>query len=95
MSYTFQYAEVLELKKACAEHFPDHVHFHDGCGGQYFSLDEENDALLRVHRRVLCGARLNGGIHGRRNGFHRLEELTKRLPHAAGAFSMEILPKVL
>lgn len=29
MSYTFQYAEVLELKKACAEHFPDHVHFHD------------------------------------------------------------------
>ena len=45
MSYTFQYAEVLELKKACAEHFPDHVHFHDGCGGQYFSLDEENDAL--------------------------------------------------
>ena len=45
MRYTFQYAEVLELKKACAEHFPDHVHFHDGCGGQYFSLDEENDAL--------------------------------------------------
>ena len=45
MSYTFQYAEVLELKKACAEHFPDHVHFHDGCGGQYFSLDEENDSL--------------------------------------------------
>ena len=49
MSYTFQYAEVLELKKACAEHFPDHVHFHDGCGGQYFSLDEENDALCGVH----------------------------------------------
>ena len=45
MSYNFQYSEVLELKKACAEHFPDHVHFHDGCGGQYFSLDEPNDAL--------------------------------------------------
>ena len=45
MSFVFQYGEVLELKKACAEHFPDHVHFHDGCGGQYFSLDERNDAL--------------------------------------------------
>ena len=45
MSYNFQYGEVLELKNACAAHFPDHVHFHDGCGGQYFSLDERNDAL--------------------------------------------------
>lgn len=45
MSWIFQYSEVLELKRACAEHFPDHVHFHDGCGGQYFSLDEQNDAL--------------------------------------------------
>lgn len=45
MSYNFQYGEVLELKKACAAHFPDHVHFHDGCGGQYFSLDKRNDAL--------------------------------------------------
>ena len=31
--YIFEYSEVLELKAACAEHFPDHVHFHDGCGG--------------------------------------------------------------
>lgn len=43
--HVFDYSEVLKLKAACAEHFPDHVHFHDGCGGQYFSLDERNDSL--------------------------------------------------
>lgn len=48
--YIFEYSEVLELKAACAEHFPDHVHFHDGCGGQYFSLDKKNDGL----RELIC-----------------------------------------
>lgn len=51
MNHTFEYSSVLELKKACAERFPDHVHFHDGCGGQYFSLDERNDGL----REFICG----------------------------------------
>ena len=50
MKYCFDYSEVLKLKAACAEHFPDHVHFHDGCGGQYFNLDEKNDAL----RAFIC-----------------------------------------
>ena len=43
MKDRFDYSEVLRLKAACAERFPDHVHFHDGCGGQYFNLDEKND----------------------------------------------------
>ena len=47
MKYRFDYSEVLKLKAACAERFPDHVHFHDGCGGQYFNLDEKNDGLRR------------------------------------------------
>lgn len=50
MSHAFEYSEVLKLKSACAEHYPDHVHFHDGCGGQYFSLDERNDGL----REFIC-----------------------------------------
>ena len=50
MNHIFEYSEVLKLKAACAERFPDHVHFHDGCGGQYFSLDEENGAL----RDLIC-----------------------------------------
>ena len=37
--HIFEYSEVLKLKAACAEHYPDHVHFHDGCGGQYFTLE--------------------------------------------------------
>lgn len=50
MKYRFDYSEVLKLKAACAERFPDHVHFHDGCGGQYFNLDSKNDGL----RRFIC-----------------------------------------
>ena len=50
MNHIFEYSEVLKLKAVCAERFPDHVHFHDGCGGQYFSLDEENGAL----RDLIC-----------------------------------------
>ena len=49
--HIFEYSEVLKLKSACAEHYPDHVHFHDGCGGQNFSLDERNDGL----REFICG----------------------------------------
>lgn len=50
MSVRFDYSEVLKLKAACSEHFSDHVHFHDGCGGQYFSLDEVNHGL----REFIC-----------------------------------------
>ncbi len=48
--HIFEYSEVLKLKAACAEHYPDHVHFHDGFGGQYFSLDVPNDGL----REFIC-----------------------------------------
>ena len=51
MKHIFEYSEVLELKAACAGHYPDHVHFHDGCGGQYFNLDEKNEGL----RQFICG----------------------------------------
>lgn len=50
MKRDLDYREVLKLKEACAVHFSDHVHFHDGCGGQYFNLDEKNDEL----RRFIC-----------------------------------------
>lgn len=39
----FTYDEVLKLKKYMAERLSVYVHFHDGCGGQYFNLDEPNE----------------------------------------------------
>ncbi len=30
----------LDLKNAVSERFSEHLHFHDGCGGQYFSLEK-------------------------------------------------------
>ena len=37
--------DVLKLKKACDEKFKEHVHFHDACGGQYFSLETDSDDI--------------------------------------------------
>ena len=36
---------VTELKKAAAEKFTTPIHFHDGCGGQYFTLESSNEEL--------------------------------------------------
>ncbi len=40
-------SEVTELKKAVSDRFSANLHFHDGCGGQYFSLDEGNGELQK------------------------------------------------
>ena len=32
--------EAAELKRAILDNFGVTLHFHDGCGGQYFTLDE-------------------------------------------------------
>lgn len=40
-------SEVTKLKKEISDRFPAQIHFHDGCGGQYFSLDQSNDELQK------------------------------------------------
>ncbi len=37
---TVTYENVLVMKKAVSEKFGLYLHFHDGCGSQYFSFDE-------------------------------------------------------
>lgn len=37
--------EVVALKKEIREKFSVEIHFHDGCGGQYFTLEEPAKAL--------------------------------------------------
>lgn len=46
MAVSLNYSDVLKMKKAVDERFHLNVHFHDGCGGQYFSLDEKPPAEL-------------------------------------------------
>lgn len=36
---------VKELKKALQENFSVYLHFHDGCGGQSFSLEQTSDDI--------------------------------------------------
>ncbi|MGN0692058.1 MAG: hypothetical protein ACI4K7_06910 [Oscillospiraceae bacterium] len=38
-------SDASELKKASEEKFSSKLHFHDGCGGQYFTVDEPSDEL--------------------------------------------------
>lgn len=35
----FEIFDVIELKNAVLEKTASQVHFHDGCGGQYFTVD--------------------------------------------------------
>ena len=36
---------VIDLKKQIKENFGIELHFHDTCGGMYFSIDEKNDQI--------------------------------------------------
>ena len=38
-------AEAAELKREAAEKFSSEIHFHDGCGGQYFTVDKPTEEL--------------------------------------------------
>lgn len=44
---TLTYPEVVEMKKAVDAKFHLNVHFHDACGGQYFSLDDKPSEELK------------------------------------------------
>lgn len=35
--------DAAEIKNEIAERFSVQIHFHDGCGGQYFSIDNPNE----------------------------------------------------
>lgn len=39
--------EVLKLKEAVKNEFGEKVHFHDQCGGQYFTLEVKNNRALQ------------------------------------------------
>ena len=44
----FSYSQVLEFKRILDEKFGVYLHFHDACGGQYFSFDEaEKDEVYQ------------------------------------------------
>ena len=36
---------VIEFKKVLLENFSAYLHFHDGCGGQSFSLEQTSDDI--------------------------------------------------
>lgn len=40
-------ADAARLKSRAAQECSVQLHFHDGCGGQYFSLDEPADEKLQ------------------------------------------------
>lgn len=47
MKESLDYEQAKIIKKAVMETFGVNLHFHDGCGGQYFSLDEANEEIAR------------------------------------------------
>ena len=38
-------SDIEILKNTVTREFPMQIHFHDGCGGQYFTVDEPTEEL--------------------------------------------------
>ena len=41
----FNLSDATALKNKIAERFSVHIHFHDCCGGQYFTVDQPTEDL--------------------------------------------------
>jgi len=50
--------EVAKLKADVKELFSVEIHFHDACGGMFFSLDEKNPALQEYLTDYFSGKNL-------------------------------------
>ncbi len=48
-------SEAIELKKKLRDQFSVELHFHDGCGGQYFSLEKSSDELVASIKAYCAG----------------------------------------
>ena len=44
--------EIVELKEEIYKNFKINIHLHDTCGGQYFTLDENNTAITEYLRVI-------------------------------------------
>ncbi|MGN0806537.1 MAG: hypothetical protein ACI4MC_05815 [Candidatus Coproplasma sp.] len=66
--------EVTELKKIIENRFSARLHFHDGCGGQYFTVDEPNDELKAFLTEYLSERKLE--VRFSENGF-TVEEISQ------------------
>lgn len=56
---TLNYDSVIELKNEAQKHFTDKIHFHDACGGQYFSLETKNEMLVIFIKEYFAKQNIN------------------------------------
>ena len=68
-------SDVVDLKKAIAEKFSSQIHFHDGCGGQYFSVDELTDDMKTFLIEYFSVRKLNVHFSGSGDSF-TIEEIS-------------------
>ena len=52
-------ADAAELKKQAFDNFSAKVHFHDGCSGQYFSLESSEPSLIDFIRNFFAQRNLS------------------------------------
>ena len=53
------FSDVTQLKNAVAQRFSLTIHFHDGCGGQYFTVDETTEELKAFLSEYFAKRKLN------------------------------------
>lgn len=47
------FSEVVKIKDAVKEKFNEKVHFHDACGGQYFTLEKTNPEMVEFIKNFM------------------------------------------
>lgn len=52
-------SDAAQIKKEINEQLSVSIHFHDGCGGQYFTLEETSEAVVRQITEFLLRKDLN------------------------------------
>ena len=50
--------DAAELKREAAEKFSVQIHFHDGCGGQYYTVEEPTEELKKYIAEFLTSKKM-------------------------------------
>lgn len=66
--------DAIELKKFVKSQFDIDIHYHDGCAGQYFELEETNDMIREYLTNYFLEKNIGILFNDKQNAF-TLEEI--------------------
>lgn len=62
--------EAAKLKREAEEKFSARIHFHDGCGGQYFTVEEPTEELKKYIEDFFASKKIKPVFSENDSSFH-------------------------